>query len=196
MPFDCNVYTARCRLPLMLRIEIGNDDSWEKCSSVLSSRSITMIRPLAAGLFAGALFVVWYLSYIVSKQRRRAERPWENLRQGARRRLDIKKHLHVHKWIEKEEKETKARSESSTIKMNNTRTMESIRQISQLRPRPDDMLSPSPSFAICRVLFEKDLRVCTSNSRFCPHVYHEECVATWLVNHNRCPLCRLPYLSK
>ena len=47
---------------------------------------------------------------------------------------------------------------------------------------------------ICLAPFENHDRVCESNNSDCRHVFHEECLTPWLVNHNRCPVCRNNYL--
>jgi hypothetical protein len=48
--------------------------------------------------------------------------------------------------------------------------------------------------AICLAPFEDHERVCESNNLECQHVFHEACMISWLEKHNRCPVCRQPYL--
>ena len=36
--------------------------------------------------------------------------------------------------------------------------------------------------------------VCESNNPSCPHVYHKTCMEGWLLNHEKCPMCRQTYL--
>jgi hypothetical protein len=53
-----------------------------------------------------------------------------------------------------------------------------------------------PRCAICSRSFRdgRDV-VCDSNNRaFCSHVFHADCMTTWLIQNPRCPLCRHEYL--
>jgi hypothetical protein len=46
--------------------------------------------------------------------------------------------------------------------------------------------------AICLSNYEPCDRVCESVS--CKHIFHEACMSAWLIKHDRCPICREPYL--
>jgi hypothetical protein len=57
-------------------------------------------------------------------------------------------------------------------------------------------LGSRPSCAICLYNFENHDQVCESNNPECKHVFHEECLASWLLKHKDCPICRCDYLEE
>lgn len=48
--------------------------------------------------------------------------------------------------------------------------------------------------AICMSNFVEGELVCQSSNIHCQHVYHKECMASWLMKHKECPMCREDYL--
>lgn len=48
--------------------------------------------------------------------------------------------------------------------------------------------------AICLTEYENGDKVCGSNNKYCSHVFHEECIAEWLMTHEECPCCRHYFL--
>ena len=49
--------------------------------------------------------------------------------------------------------------------------------------------------SICFLRYDPHTLVCQSNDPNCPHVFHKECMESWLLKHDLCPICRRPYLS-
>jgi hypothetical protein len=51
--------------------------------------------------------------------------------------------------------------------------------------------------AICTICLEghkeKD-EICSSRNKLCPHKFHLDCMVSWLMDHDDCPVCRFPYL--
>ena len=51
--------------------------------------------------------------------------------------------------------------------------------------------------AICTICLEghkeKD-EICSSRNKLCPHKFHLDCMVSWLMDHDECPVCRFPYL--
>jgi hypothetical protein len=47
---------------------------------------------------------------------------------------------------------------------------------------------------ICLASFHRNSIVCGSNNPACCHQYHEECMISWLMKHDVCPMCRERYL--
>jgi hypothetical protein len=51
--------------------------------------------------------------------------------------------------------------------------------------------------AICTICLEgheeKD-EICSSRNKLCPHKFHLDCMVSWLMDHDECPVCRAPYL--
>ena len=45
--------------------------------------------------------------------------------------------------------------------------------------------------AICLEEFKLDQRVSCSQTMACDHVYHEQCLSTWLMKNDCCPCCRV-----
>lgn len=81
--------------------------------------------------------------------------------------------------------------------------MERIRQVSRLRGAEKMSLTPASSFhegeadcAICLANFEKGQRVCEASNIKCTHMFHEDCMTSWLLKHSKCPICRAPYLKE
>ena len=54
----------------------------------------------------------------------------------------------------------------------------------------------SKTCPICIDAFEIGDEICCSRNSNCPHVFHTECMVSWLMKHNDCPLCRADYLIK
>eukprot|EP00567_Pseudictyota_dubia_P016607 CAMPEP_0197452328 /NCGR_PEP_ID=MMETSP1175-20131217/31782_1 /TAXON_ID=1003142 /ORGANISM="Triceratium dubium, Strain CCMP147" /LENGTH=410 /DNA_ID=CAMNT_0042985309 /DNA_START=361 /DNA_END=1593 /DNA_ORIENTATION=- len=51
--------------------------------------------------------------------------------------------------------------------------------------------------AICLGMYQKGSSIVWSSNRDCPHVFHEECIAAWLMTRQSalCPCCRQPFTS-
>lgn len=47
---------------------------------------------------------------------------------------------------------------------------------------------------ICLMKFEVDEKVCWSRNPDCIHGFHKECIVDWLMNENKCPICRRDYI--
>lgn len=60
-------------------------------------------------------------------------------------------------------------------------------------PGIDELLDIDISCAICLVDYCHGEKIRTS-SRGCHHVFHEQCILTWLEQHNECPCCRAEVL--
>lgn len=64
-------------------------------------------------------------------------------------------------------------------------------------PRPQDH-EKIDQCAICLESFEDEDTIGISSSLApdrCPHIFHQECIATWLSSENSCPSCRGPFCS-
>ena len=59
----------------------------------------------------------------------------------------------------------------------------------------DDGDSSRPMCAICVAAYEHDDKICWSNNTQCHHCFHMACIAEWLILHEECPCCRLPFLE-
>uniref|UniRef100_A0A7S4JGB2 RING-type domain-containing protein n=1 Tax=Odontella aurita TaxID=265563 RepID=A0A7S4JGB2_9STRA len=44
--------------------------------------------------------------------------------------------------------------------------------------------------SICLDKYDKGDTVCWSKKEECDHIFHEDCISTWLNGHDECPLCR------
>lgn len=49
---------------------------------------------------------------------------------------------------------------------------------------------------ICWEGYKVGEKVCWSKNENCTHAFHFDCIVTWLVDHDHCPMCRSPYLTK
>lgn len=61
-----------------------------------------------------------------------------------------------------------------------------------LANRPLDCTENCP---ICWEGYKVGEKVCWSKNKQCSHAFHFDCMVTWLVDHDYCPLCRSPYLT-
>ncbi|KAL3943243.1 MAG: hypothetical protein SGBAC_002688 [Bacillariaceae sp.] len=53
-----------------------------------------------------------------------------------------------------------------------------------------------PMCAICVASYEEGDEICWSNNHKCQHCFHKECIQEWLLLHEECPFCRLPFLPE
>mmetsp|Transcript_44272 Transcript_44272/g.106648 ORF Transcript_44272/g.106648 Transcript_44272/m.106648 type:complete len:429 (-) Transcript_44272:63-1349(-) len=58
----------------------------------------------------------------------------------------------------------------------------------------DDIDDDRPMCAICVTAYKPDDEICWSNNHQCHHCFHKECIQEWLLRHEECPCCRLPFL--
>jgi Ring finger domain len=49
--------------------------------------------------------------------------------------------------------------------------------------------------SICLAHFESNELVAMSNNVNCKHIFHKDCITSWLVKQDGCPFCRRPYLE-
>lgn len=49
--------------------------------------------------------------------------------------------------------------------------------------------------AICLAEYIRHQRVCESSNPACTHMFHEECMVSWLMKHHGCPICRQKYIT-
>ena len=50
------------------------------------------------------------------------------------------------------------------------------------------------SCAICIMEYQDKDEICWSHNEQCTHVFHRECITTWLLRHDECPCCRHNFL--
>ena len=50
--------------------------------------------------------------------------------------------------------------------------------------------------AICLEGYNDNEEICRSRNKKCPHKFHLDCMVNWLMDHEQCPICRLPYLEE
>ena len=48
--------------------------------------------------------------------------------------------------------------------------------------------------SICLEGYNENDEICCSKNEKCPHTFHLDCMMGWLMDHDECPVCRLPYL--
>lgn len=60
----------------------------------------------------------------------------------------------------------------------------------------DSFMEQEPGCAICLSKYKIHQQVCESNNMSCLHVFHSDCMSSWLLKHNECPMCRERYLLK
>lgn len=53
-----------------------------------------------------------------------------------------------------------------------------------LRPRKQDICS------VCLEEFQPMQTICAAKNSCCHHLFHEDCIQSWLLEHDDCPLCR------
>ena len=53
----------------------------------------------------------------------------------------------------------------------------------------------STSCAICLIDYKEGDVASSSNNRACQHVFHRDCIFSWLKSHDECPCCRQDYLA-
>lgn len=52
-----------------------------------------------------------------------------------------------------------------------------------------------PECSICLCPYEDGETVCWAKNDECDHIFHEDCIVQWLVDHDECPLCRTNLLE-
>lgn len=48
---------------------------------------------------------------------------------------------------------------------------------------------------ICMEAYAPGEIICAARTTECDHVFHKQCLASWLQNHNQCPLCRVDLMN-
>ena len=50
--------------------------------------------------------------------------------------------------------------------------------------------------SICLEAYDISEEICSSKNKMCHHKFHLDCMVSWLMDHDECPICRLPYLME
>ena len=50
--------------------------------------------------------------------------------------------------------------------------------------------------AICLDEYGEKEQICSSPNERCHHKFHLDCMVSWLIDHEKCPICRLTYLEE
>lgn len=51
------------------------------------------------------------------------------------------------------------------------------------------------SCSICLGEFTLGEEICSSINEKCTHIFHKECIISWLMSHDECPMCRQKYIE-
>ena len=155
--------------------------------------------------------VYYVLCYIMLNCRSSAESAAAESK-STRRAAFIKEHLMVHEWVDAdqddEEKGLEANLNSSkhesSIQCSGNNDEVASQTGAKVREEcnNDDnsecsTVSLESSFdgcAICLAEYSQNQRVCESSNPACTHMFHEECMVSWLMKHHRCPICRQRYI--
>lgn len=55
--------------------------------------------------------------------------------------------------------------------------------------------SDTPKFcSICLEAYKSGDEVCLSHNDDCDHVFHKDCIVSWLIQHDDCPNCRAVFV--
>ena len=147
-------------------------------------------RVIFVGILVFALILRVLVAYAVSwRERRREEQEAaENEKREHQQRVElIQNNLRTVKY--------------ETFSLSTHLSRESNDGISNKMDEDDDTShssddkDPLQSCSICFLKFNKEEVVCQSNDSACQHIYHKECMESWLLKHDQCPICRRPYLA-
>mmetsp|Transcript_4812 Transcript_4812/g.7259 ORF Transcript_4812/g.7259 Transcript_4812/m.7259 type:complete len:102 (-) Transcript_4812:482-787(-) len=72
--------------------------------------------------------------------------------------------------------------------------MRSRLDIYTIDPVSSSSLYSPQSCPVCCEDYKKGDDIVWSRNDGCHHVFHLDCIMTWLMQHDNCPLCRLDYL--
>lgn len=70
----------------------------------------------------------------------------------------------------------------------------SRRQLSESHLQHETLYSPK-TCAICLGYYKVNEDICWSPNENCHHAFHLDCMIEWLMDNNKCPLCRENYLE-
>jgi hypothetical protein len=113
----------------------------------------------------------------------------------------IKENLRVHAWVHQEEDEErqggslKGDLSETSINFHESQGQvsdEGIADISGYSNRSLD--SFFDGCAICLGNYKRHQKVCESSNPACTHIFHEECMVSWLMKHHTCPICGQIYI--
>ena len=72
---------------------------------------------------------------------------------------------------------------------------EEVKEKSTARLLVNKKLLSKSECAICLENFELGQRVSCSQTMACEHIYHEQCLSTWLMKNDYCPCCRVTLID-
>lgn len=53
-----------------------------------------------------------------------------------------------------------------------------------------NFVGAKPECSICLDYYKAKETVCWAKNDDCDHIFHQDCIVQWLVDHDDCPLCR------
>ena len=74
-------------------------------------------------------------------------------------------------------------------------SIRSTRNAMNFKVASTSSLSSPKSCPICMESYKAGDEIAWSKNEHCVHAFHLDCIVSWLMSNNDCPMCRLDYLS-
>lgn len=169
-------------------------DEWSYEDWMKQQNKRGFFRVIIMFCFVGIILIRVLIGFWLERRRTEAERRAQTLeeeRKKNQRAELIQNELKVITWSEV------SNNGGSKTDAPISRTGEEMEQDECCQAEQDSSFSSNegPSCAICFKSFEEAQLVCQSVNESCPHIFCKDCITSWLLKNDFCPICRRPYLS-
>lgn len=183
-----------------------------------STKDVMINMLLLMTTVAVVAFICYLIRYIMRDDPSPVEVAAAVSSEHEKRAAFIKENLLVHEWVdddqendnnvedangkEKREKSTKENVAIQRSGNNDDMTPKVRPEVSKDGNDDNDACSTDSlgsSFegcAICLADYSPHQTICESSNPACKHVFHEECMVNWLMNHHQCPICQQLYIAQ